>query len=141
MWETWVQPLGWEDPPREGRGYLLCILAWKSPWRSPWDCKESSRLSDFHFSPSSFWRAQLATDSCSMLKIVIISILSIQSMEHCHIGIFHFPEKRKEQDKNMKWILKHLFHFYSHFCAWSKLYEPNFAFMRWESICLPLQVY
>ena len=32
-------------------------------------------------------------------------------MEHCHIGTFHFPEKRKEQDKNMKWILKHLFHF------------------------------
>ena len=23
MWESWVQPLGWEDPPGEGKGYPL----------------------------------------------------------------------------------------------------------------------
>ena len=23
MWETWVQSLGWEDPPGEGKGYPL----------------------------------------------------------------------------------------------------------------------
>ena len=23
MWETWVQPLGWEDPLEKGKGYPL----------------------------------------------------------------------------------------------------------------------
>ena len=34
IWETWVQSLGWEDPPGEGKGYPLhsSILAWRIPW-------------------------------------------------------------------------------------------------------------
>ena len=33
MRETWVQSLGWEDPPEEGMATHSSILAWrKSPW-------------------------------------------------------------------------------------------------------------
>ena len=32
MWETWVQSLGWEDPPGEGNGYHSSILAWEILW-------------------------------------------------------------------------------------------------------------
>ena len=32
VWETWVQVLGWEDPPEEGMATHSCILAWRIPW-------------------------------------------------------------------------------------------------------------
>ena len=32
MQETWVQSLGWEDPPGEGNGYHSSILAWEILW-------------------------------------------------------------------------------------------------------------
>ena len=32
MWETWVQPLGWEDPLEEGMATHSSILAWRIPW-------------------------------------------------------------------------------------------------------------
>ena len=48
MQETWVQPLGWEDPLEEGMATHSSILAWKIPmdrgaWLgySPWGHKES----------------------------------------------------------------------------------------------------
>ena len=51
MWETWVPSLGWEDPPREGKGYphqysglensMNCIVHGVA--------KSQTRLSDFHF--------------------------------------------------------------------------------------------
>jgi len=28
IWETWVQPLGWEDPVEKG----TALLAWRIPW-------------------------------------------------------------------------------------------------------------
>ena len=31
MWETWVQPLGWEDPLEEGMVAHSSILAWRIP--------------------------------------------------------------------------------------------------------------
>ena len=31
MQETWVQPLGWEDPLEEDMGTPLSILAWRIP--------------------------------------------------------------------------------------------------------------
>ena len=31
MWETWVQPLGWEDPLKEGTDTHSSILAWRIP--------------------------------------------------------------------------------------------------------------
>ena len=31
MWETWVLPLGWEDPLEEGMAIHSSILAWKNP--------------------------------------------------------------------------------------------------------------
>ena len=49
MQETWVRPLGWEDPLKEGMATNSSILAWRIPWReepgmlySPWGCKESN---------------------------------------------------------------------------------------------------
>ena len=32
MRETWVQSLGWEDPPEKGKATHSSILAWKIPW-------------------------------------------------------------------------------------------------------------
>ena len=32
MQETWVQPLGWEDPLEKGMSKHSSILAWKIPW-------------------------------------------------------------------------------------------------------------
>ena len=32
MWETWVQPLGWEDPLEKEMAAHSSILAWKIPW-------------------------------------------------------------------------------------------------------------
>ena len=30
--ETWVQPLGWEDPLEKGLATHSSILAWRIPW-------------------------------------------------------------------------------------------------------------
>ena len=52
MRETWVQPLGWEDPLEKGKATLSSILAWRILWIV---CivhgvaKSWTRLSDFHF--------------------------------------------------------------------------------------------
>ena len=32
MQETWVQPLGWEDPLERGMATHPSILAWRIPW-------------------------------------------------------------------------------------------------------------
>ena len=32
MWETWVRPLGWEDPLEKGKATHSSILAWRIPW-------------------------------------------------------------------------------------------------------------
>ena len=32
MRETWVQPLGWEDPLEKGKAIHSCILAWRISW-------------------------------------------------------------------------------------------------------------
>ena len=32
MWETWVQSLGWEDPPEKGMATHSSVLAWRIPW-------------------------------------------------------------------------------------------------------------
>ena len=31
MWETWVQPMGWEDPPEKGKATHSSILALDNP--------------------------------------------------------------------------------------------------------------
>ena len=49
--ETWVRPLGWEDPLEKGKATHSSILAWRIPWAV--QSKESTKswiwLSDFHF--------------------------------------------------------------------------------------------
>ena len=32
MRETWVQPLGWEDPLEKGKAPHSSVLAWRIPW-------------------------------------------------------------------------------------------------------------
>ena len=32
MQETWVQPLGWEDPLEKEKATYFSILAWRIPW-------------------------------------------------------------------------------------------------------------
>ena len=32
MWETWIQPLGLEDPLKDGMATHSSILAWRIPW-------------------------------------------------------------------------------------------------------------
>ena len=39
--ETWVWSLGWEDPLEKGKATHSGILAWRTPWYSPWHRKES----------------------------------------------------------------------------------------------------
>ena len=32
VWETWIRPLGWEDPLEEGMAAHSSVLAWRIPW-------------------------------------------------------------------------------------------------------------
>ena len=32
VWETWVLPLGWEDPLEKGKATHSSILAWRTSW-------------------------------------------------------------------------------------------------------------
>ena len=32
MRETWIQSLGWEDPPEKGTATHGSVLAWRIPW-------------------------------------------------------------------------------------------------------------
>ena len=37
MWDTWIQPLSWEDPLEEGMANHSSILAWRIPMdRGAW---------------------------------------------------------------------------------------------------------
>ena len=37
VWETWVQPLGWEDPLEKGMATHSGILVWRIPMdKGPW---------------------------------------------------------------------------------------------------------
>ena len=52
MWQTWVRPLGWEDPLEKGTATHSSILARRIPWTviDHGVPKSWTRLSDFHFS-------------------------------------------------------------------------------------------
>ena len=32
MWETWVRPLGWEDPLQKGKATHSSVLVWRFSW-------------------------------------------------------------------------------------------------------------
>ena len=53
MKETWVRPLGWEDPLEKGMDIHSSILAWRIPWtvqgRKESDRTEQLSLSLFFF--------------------------------------------------------------------------------------------
>ena len=53
MWETWVSPLGWEDPLEKEMAIHFRTTAWKIPWTEEPGRLQSmglqswTRLSDF----------------------------------------------------------------------------------------------
>ena len=50
MRETWVRPLGWEDPLEKGKATHSGILARRNPWTTVHGVAESdTTLSDFCF--------------------------------------------------------------------------------------------
>ena len=55
MWETWVQPLGWEDRLEKEMATHSSILAWRIPWMEElgglqsMGCKESDMTERLHF--------------------------------------------------------------------------------------------
>ena len=57
MWETWIQPLVWEDPLEKGTATHTSILAWRIPWTEETGSLQSvgvasdtsEQLSHFHF--------------------------------------------------------------------------------------------
>ena len=56
MWETWVQSLGWEDPPEEGMATHSSILAWRIPTDSlEGFAKSQTRLSDSAYTHGRFY--------------------------------------------------------------------------------------
>ena len=58
MRETWVRSLGWEDPLEKGKATHCRILVWRIPWTVQFmgSAKSWTRLSDFHFTYSTFRR-------------------------------------------------------------------------------------
>ena len=40
MWEIWLQSLGWEDFPGEGKGYPLQYSGLENSMDYAWGCKE-----------------------------------------------------------------------------------------------------
>ena len=74
MWETWVRPLGWEDPLEKEMATYSRVLAWRIPRTeepgrlySPWGAKSLTRLGDLTGLVSSivWWT------SSSQLKVLI----------------------------------------------------------------------
>ena len=53
MWETWAQPLGWEDLLEKKMATHSSILAWKIPWTeklgSTWGRKELDTTERLHY--------------------------------------------------------------------------------------------
>ena len=51
--ETWVRPLGWEDPLEKDMATHSSTLAWRIPWTedpgSPWGRKGSGTIERLHF--------------------------------------------------------------------------------------------
>ena len=50
MGETWVRPLGWEDPLEKGKATHSSIMIWRMPWTVHGVSKSWTQLGNFHFS-------------------------------------------------------------------------------------------
>ena len=48
MRETWVRPLGWEDPPEAGKAPCVSVPAWRIEWTA-WSMGSQSTRHDCHF--------------------------------------------------------------------------------------------
>ena len=99
MWEIWVQLLGWEDTPGEGKGYPLQY----SGLENSVDCTvygvkmNWTRLSNFHF--LSFWIDNFRPFTnfgqyffkylSGRLRFSVTPIMSISSLSFCCTFIFY----------------------------------------------------
>ena len=69
MWETWIRYLGWEDSPREGKGYALQYSGLENSMDySPWGRKESDTTE---------WLSQFCE-----VRPIPISILKMRKVRH-----------------------------------------------------------
>ena len=101
MWETWVQSLGWEDSPGEGKGYPLqysglenfmdCIVHWVT--------KSHTRLSHFHFLNVVKSNVNSYLDKKSNQVHQSRWSASLRPVGHCSRAIFgsHFLEPSPEE--------------------------------------------
>ena len=79
MPETWVQSLGWEDSPGEGKGYSLQY----SGLENSMDClvhgvaKSRTQLSNFHFHIDNFILnyKQFLLQSIKYIKIIVVYLI------------------------------------------------------------------
>ena len=92
MWETWVQPLGWEDPLEKGKGTHSSILAWRIPWTTVHVVTSWTRLSDFHNeSTGSLFSEQISCIHTVLLTINVmlyISYLDVFILRNCNFVPF-----------------------------------------------------
>ena len=71
VWETWIQPLGWEDPLAKGKANHSSILAWRIPWTvSPWGRKESD-----------------TTEQLSLSLLPLVKMEHLTNTFHCPVEI------------------------------------------------------
>ena len=78
MQETWVWPLGWEDPLEKGKATHSSILAWRIPWTTVQRVTKSRTwLSDFHLCISDPYYVYSDT-SFSLFYISILLLMGIK---------------------------------------------------------------
>ena len=91
MWETWVWSLGWEDPLEKGKATHSGILAWRIPWTSPWDHKESDMTEQLslHFHFQEPWK-RFIKEFMAELKAIWTGLCS-RICESVGLAVFCFP--------------------------------------------------
>ena len=86
VWETWVRSQGWEDPPREGKGYPLQYSAVENPMdrgamgsqrvRHDWATftfmlwEVTSQSGQKHISGSHLWSASNISQPCELEQVI-----------------------------------------------------------------------
>ena len=132
MRETWVQSLGWEDSPGDGKGYPLqyyglensmgCIVQ-----RAP---KSWTQLNDLHFTSAEYHSSKFATGSpvtCANIFNVFAYLVGEQRYHFSKFNCFHFI---------VEWVFSNTFtgHLYFSFDDYLVIVFDHFATMVY--VCL-----
>ena len=88
MQETWVLPLGWEDPLEKGKATYSSILTWRiqAPWLySSWGHKESEATDQLSLSLSRLKQQTcIRSPFCGSETWVLLSWFKVS---RCHLGL------------------------------------------------------